>query len=272
MACVALLWGRMRRAARDPRGDVPAAALVGALLFLAAHAAAFCLSAQDVQYLLPAYPFAALVAATAWAEGSQRRRGAAFRRTAWAVAGLFVAANAWGCTAALSLDRNGFDNYVYGNVESSNLVRYLQQMRIRHVYASSAVAHVLTFESRRRIVAASYDLVFPDDVRGVRAAPGNGCYVFATDSDYDRQLGAYLRRHGMRCTEHRLGVWTVRHSLSAPVRPWDVDWRTDHLGSFPHRPELYRAALRLDPWNPHYGWRLLQAEQDALGQSRRPRP
>lgn len=188
------------------------------------------------------------------------------------MAGLFVAANAWGGAAVLSEDRKGFDKYVYGNVESSNLVRYLQQARVRHVYASSAVAHVLTFESRRRVVAVSYDRVFPDDVRRLRADPGNGGYVFATDSDYDRQLGAYLRRHGIRCTERRFGVWTVRHRLSAPVRPWNVDWQTDHLGSFPHRVELFRAARRLDPWDPHYGWRLLQAEQDVVTRLRRPRP
>ena len=253
-AAVAAWRGR----AQDP----PALARAFALLFVAAHAGAFVLSPQDVQYLLPAYPFAALLVAMALSEVRWRALGLAFGIAA-------VLANVWSALTLTTAGRNGFDKYVDGDVECSRLVAFLEANDLRAVYASSAIAHVLTFTSQRQVVAVSYDAVFAEDVRRVHRAE-RYAYVFATGSEYDARLRAHLARRRIGCQTAAIGPWTVRYGLEAEVRPEDVSWRTDYLGCFPSRVDLWQSALRLDPWRVAYQCRLLEAQRRAAKPVREP--
>ncbi len=263
VAAVGLGLAGMRCAAvRARRGDVSdTAPLVGifGILFLAAHAGAFVLSPQDVQYWLPAYPFAAVLIAHALSRMPRARLGAA-----WCAA--LVAANVWGSVAMTGADRRGFDRYVYGGVQFRSLVEFLKARRIRHVYASSAIAHILTFQSRREIVAVSYDAVFSDDARLVHEA-GRYAYVFCTGSDFDTTLHRHLVRQRIGHQARRIGACTVRYAFAVDVRPEAVTWRADALGAFPDRPDLWRSALRLSPWNPAVQYRLLRDEAPARKES-----
>ena len=256
------VWRGVTQARRSATPDVPALAMAFVLFYLAAHAGAFVLSPQDVQYLVPAYPFLAMALASALALG----RGSgprAWRIATWGLSIVLLGANTWGSVAlAIAKERKGFDKYVYGGVQFQPLIALLDAERISHVYASSAIAHVLGFESRRRIVSISYDNVFPDDNRSAQRSKACA-YVFATDSDYDRILRSHLHRRNIDFRERSVGQWTIRYGLGAEVRPWEVRWETDHLGPFPNRADLCQAALRLEPWRADYWCRLLETRQQS---------
>ena len=258
------LWRAVTHARQRGGQDVPALAVVFALFFLAAHAGAFVLSPQDVQYLLPAYPFLALAVAAALTFACERGRAVAWRLGAWGLAAALLLANTYGSLGlTLVKEKNGFDKYVYGGVEYRRLSLFLEAKRIKHVYASSAIAHLLRFESTRRIVAVSYDNVFPDDTRSVDRSKAYA-YVFCIGSDYDRLLRSYLRGKGIEFSEGVIGPWIVRYGLQTHVRPGDINWETDCLGCFPSRVDLCEAALRLEPWRAGYWCRLLEIRERSV--------
>jgi len=254
-------WQAAASARRGQPPDAPLLFLVFALLFVATHFAAFVLSAQDVQYLLPSYPFLALALGATAASATSRERPPGWRRAGWIIGSALVAANAWGCVKLCAADeRMGFDKYVYGSVEFRELAAFLKVKGVRHVYASYAIANILAFESERDIMTASYDDVFPDDTRAVARAE-RYAFVLWSGSDFSDLLAKHLRDNRVACEEAVLGNWIVRHSLDRRMDVQDVDWRqdrTDFLGPFPNRLDLIEAALRLEPWRPDYWCRWLE--------------
>ena len=271
VALVALDGKRVWRAVASARGDRPqdGPALVCAfvLLFAAAHFAAFVLSAQDVQYLLPVYPLLAMAVGAAAASATRGGRPTGWRRTGWIIGLIFVVANAWGCVnLRVAGERMGFDKYVYGSVQFRELAASLKAKGVRHVYASYAIANILTFESQRGIVAASYDDVFPDDAQAVDRAD-RYAFVFWSGSDFSDLLGRRLRRDRVGYEEAVLRDWTVRHSLDTKIGIHDIDWRqdrTDFVGCFPNRLDLIEAALRLEPWRQDYWCRWLELKDQPI--------
>ena len=255
------VWSAVLSARRDRPQDGPALARAFVLLFVAAHFAAFVLSAQDVQYLLPAYPFLAMAVGAAVASATSRASAIGWRRAGWTVGAVLVIANVWGCVdLSAAEERMGFDKYVYGSVEFRELAALLKANDVRHVYASYANANILAFESKRGIVTASYDDVFPDDRQAVDRAD-RYAFVFWSGSDFSDLLSRRLRHGRVGHEEAVIRNWTVRHSLETKVGIQDIDWRqdrTDFLGCFPNRLDLIEAALRLEPWRQDYWCRWLE--------------
>jgi len=233
--CVVFCIAFVAVAAKSLRTFSTCRRMLSLQLFVILHVAMAVVSPQDVQYLLPLYPFVCVIIVSA-----------IHRRARLACLVVLAVLAVAGYGPLLSRERYGFDKYVYGDTVTEKLLATLKERNATRVYSTYALANHLVLKSGGEIIASSFDVPFPDMRETVDGTP-NSVYVFHAGSDCDHRLRAHLRKREIRFSRAIVEGKAVYADLSVPIRPEHVSWGLGYGSPFPWDMELCRSVLRLNP-------------------------